>query len=105
MYLIYRKTTGEVVEKSGTNSMFPEGPPDAMAWGSRDRTGLVLVRFDDVRQADLVRQIQTHQVSFVDGKLTIGAPVVSTPDPEPVDPLDEIKSTLAWLVSIVTGVE
>jgi hypothetical protein len=105
MLLIYRVATGEVVENQGTNSLFPEGVPDAMAWGNRDRTGLALLRLDDNRHAALVQQVLTHQVTVKDGKVIIGDPLVVTPAPDPVDPLEEIRSTLAWVVSVLTGVE
>lgn len=102
MLLIYRQSTGEVVENFGTNSLFPEGVPDAMAWGGRNRTGLAILRLDDNKHATLVQQALTHHITVKDGKLVIGDPLVAEPEPEPVDPLAELKAMVDWLFMYVT---
>jgi hypothetical protein len=83
MLLIYRQATGEVIDNSGTNSMYPEGVPDDMAWGGRDRSGLALLRLHDGRDAALVKSALTHKTTVKNGQVVIGdplpAPVVATP--------------------------
>lgn len=83
MLIIYRQATGEIVQNMGTNSLFPEGVPDDMAWGSRDRTGLALLRLHDKQDAALVQSTFTHRVTVANGTLVIGDPL---PTPAPTDP-------------------
>lgn len=86
MLIIYRETTGEVVENTGTNSYFLDGPPEEQAWQNYpDRDGLALLRLHDVRDADLVQAALTHQTTVVDGELVIGDPL-QVPAPLPPDP-------------------
>lgn len=82
MFIIYREATGEVVENSGTNSLFPQGVPDELAWGGRDRTGLALLRLHDEDDAELVRATFTHRVTVTDGQLVVGEPLPA-PDTTP----------------------
>lgn len=52
MLIIYRTASGEIVDNTGTNSRWPEGPPDDQAWVNVDnrgisRNGLKLLRLHD----------------------------------------------------------
>lgn len=97
MLIVYRTATGEIVDNHGTNSAWPEGPPDEMAYintdaAGIDRTELSLLRLHDNADADLVVKALTHQTTVQNGELTVGDP---RPVPQPVTPGPTTEERLA----------
>ncbi|MFA9432897.1 MULTISPECIES: hypothetical protein [unclassified Egicoccus] len=107
MLIVYRIDTGEIVDNTGTNSRWPEGPPDDLAFVNTDaagidRDGLALLRLHDRDDAELVQQALTHQIIVQDGQLVIGYP---HPEPDPVEPEpDPVMERLEALEVEVRGI-
>jgi len=72
MLLAYDKTSGKVLWNSGTNSAYPSGPPDAVAYQATN-SNAGLFRLNDNADADLVALVFTNEVSVKNGQLVIGA--------------------------------
>jgi hypothetical protein len=88
MLIVFDTSTGEILDNTGTNSVWPEGPPDDLAYVNTDAQGidhdsLGLLRLHDVDDADLVAQALTHEahVDPATGDLVIGDEF--TPEPPP----------------------
>lgn len=87
MLLVYRRTTGEVLDNTGTSSAFPDGPPDDQAYVNTDarghqRTDLALLRLHDTDDAEQVQLALTRRVKVKDGTLVDLGPL-PTPPPRP----------------------
>lgn len=70
MLLIYDKTTGEVLDNTGTNSVIPWGPTGELAFVNTDARGVdratvELIRLHDDHDHDLVQQL-LHNRHHVD---------------------------------------
>lgn len=97
MLIVYDKTTGEVIDNTGTSSRWPEGPPDEHAYANvpeARRTDAALLRLHDNDQAELVRQLleHHHHVDLDTGEVVVDAPL---PPPEPIaNPDDELRDAL-----------
>jgi len=98
--IIYRQATGEVVENTGTNSFMPEGPPDDLAWGERDRTGLAILRLHDEDDAELVQATFTHYYAVHDEQVVIGDPLPA-PEPAPEPPAPVTRDEFDMLMTMV----
>ena len=97
MLIVYDKSTGDVLDNTGTNSRWPGGPPDERVWDNIDRRGIdrdtvALLRLHDADDADLVGQVlaNRHHVDTSTGQVVIDGPY---PDPEP-DPEQVAADTL-----------
>jgi len=102
MLIVYDTKTGEVLDNSGTNSVWPEGPPDDLAFVNTDARGidrseLALLRLHDDNDAELIAQAMSHQhLVSSKGELVIGAPY-PTSDPEPARDWEaEIDAAKTW---------
>ena len=95
MLIVYDTTTGTVLDNTGTNSLMPEGPDDALAYVNTDargidRASLGLLRIHDLDQADLVQRILSHYVHVENGAVVIGDPI----PPPPPDAETVVRLTL-----------
>ena len=72
MLLAYDKTSGKVLWNSGTNTAYPSGPPDAVAFQATN-SAVGLLRLNDNADADLVAMVFTNETSVKNGQLVIGA--------------------------------
>ncbi len=93
MLLAYDKSTGKVLWNSGTNSAFPDGPPDEVAYRATN-VSVGLLRLNDLADAQLVALVMTQPTLVKDGKVVIGestyTPIRENPDPaRPPLPLDQ----------------
>lgn len=93
MLLIYDLTTGAVLDNTGTNSAWPEGPPDDLALVNLpDRTpdDVGLLRLHDIDDAELVNRVLTnrHHVDLATGEVVIDGPYLEPqpPAPDPTSP-------------------
>ena len=73
MLLVYRTSTGEVLDNAGTNSLFLDGVPDEFAYVNTDAAGidraeLSLLRLNDVTDAALVARILTCGCAVQNGQ-------------------------------------
>lgn len=89
MLLVYELSSGDVLDNSGTNSMWPEGPPDDLALVNLpdvDPATVGLLRLHDINDADLVQQIlaQRHHVDPASGQVVLDGPYDTPPEPDPV---------------------
>lgn len=87
MLIVYDAATGEVLDNTGTNSAWPAGPPDDLAYVNTDnqgiaRVGLGLLRIHDLDQADLVQRVLSHYVHVENGEVVIGD-LIPPPAPDP----------------------
>lgn len=71
MLLAFDKTSGKVLWNSGTNSAYPDGPPDQVAYNATN-TLVGLLRLNDIRDANLVNMVMTQPATVVDGQIVIG---------------------------------
>lgn len=92
MLIIYNKNTGEVVEGSVTNSMFPLGIPDAsrVIENVVERFGgtsedYAEFRLHDVEDAETINLIFTHEYRIENNEIVFGDEKV-IPEPEPQPP-------------------
>lgn len=88
MLIVYDAGTGEVIDNTGINSGWPEGPPDDLALinvPEDDRASVALLRLHDVRDSVLVAQLLTHQHTVVDGEVVVGL-LYPAPETEPEKP-------------------
>lgn len=88
MLIVYRTITGEVLDSTGTNSAWPLGPPDELAYRNTDaagidQAGLALLRLHDLDDADLVALAMTRQVRVVAGTLVDVGPLAVAKQPLP----------------------
>ncbi len=88
MLIVYRASTGEVLDNSGTSSAAPLGPPDSAAFINTDargvgRTGLATLRLHDVDDAATIARIMTsnYQIDPTTKKV-----VITGARPAPVTP-------------------
>lgn len=86
MLIAYDLATGDVLDNTGTNSRYPEGPPDDFAYVNTDARGvnrgeLALLRLHDDRDHEQVQAIMAnyHHVDVSDP----GAPTVVVEGPYP----------------------
>lgn len=105
MLIIYDKTTGQVVENTGTSSSWPEGPPDELAWvnvdaAGKDRTNLRLLRLHDTDAAQVINQMRTnlYHVDPTTKQVVIDA---QRPDPAPTSTPPTIDERLTALVNLL----
>ena len=102
MLIVYAPKTGEVLDNTGTNSAWPEGPPDDLAFVNTDkrgidRTNLSLLRLHDKDDADLIAQVMTHAHIVTDGEVVIGEPhPAPEPPPPPCDYATELETAATW---------
>jgi len=89
--LIAYDDAGTVFWNSGTNTAYPEGPPDEAVVLSVGRDDLSILRLHDTDDAELVQAALTHDVTVRDGKLVIGEPIAApSPEPEPVPTVEYV---------------
>lgn len=104
MIVIYRPSTGEIVDNTGTNSLWPYGFDDEeLAWlNIPDRTGLRLLRLHDVDDASAVAAVLRGAARVMDREIVIddAAPTEPTPTPPSTPSVEEliarIESMQAW---------
>lgn len=90
MLIVYDRTTGDVLDNTGTSSALPEGPPDEDAYVNTDARGIArdrvaLLRLHDEADAELVDQLLTHE-HRVDVEAAEPTVVVEQPRPAPPPP-------------------
>jgi hypothetical protein len=107
MLLAFDKSTGRVVWNSGTNSAYPDGPPDEVAYQATN-VSVGLFRLNDRTDADTVARIFTNDASIKNGQVVIGGsaytPVPPTDggaEPEPPKGLDETLSGLQQQIDLL----
>jgi hypothetical protein len=110
MLLAYDKGTGRVLWNSGTNSAYPDGPPDFVAYNATN-TLVGLLRLNDKADAKLVAMVMSSPAVVKDGQVVIGgAPYTPSDDDDnnPVTPpltLDErlsrIQSQIDQLMDLI----
>lgn len=88
MLIVFDTATGEILDNTGTSTMWPDGPPDEFAYVNTDARGvgrarLGLLRLNDIGDAALVARVLAHECNVVDGRVVIGEPH-PVPDPSPV---------------------
>jgi hypothetical protein len=108
MLLIFRKDTGEIVDNSGTNSIWPEGPPDELAWRNvegLDRKTLDILRLHDEEDSDKIDLIFNNKVN-VDPKtkkILVVGPL--PPSPPILDDSPSIEERLSNLENTVREIQ
>lgn len=107
MLIVYDRTTGEVLDNSGTNSAMPYGPPENLALVNvpeQRRHAARLLRLHDNDDADLVTQVlaNRHHVDPKTGRVVLDGP---HPEPEPVEPEPSMRDRLAALEDELRGMK
>lgn len=85
MLLAYDKTSGKVLWNSGTNSAYPDGPPDEVAYQATN-TLVGILRLNDTRDADLVALVMSKPASVVKGQVVIGTTAYQPSDDDDGNP-------------------
>lgn len=85
MLLAFDKTSGKVLWNSGTNSAYPDGPPDEVAYNATN-TLVGLLRLNDTRDAKLVAMVMTQPASVVNGQVVIGSTAYEPSDDDDNNP-------------------
>lgn len=107
MLLAYDKATGKVLWNSGTNSAYPDGPPDQVAYQATN-TSVGLFRLNDQADADTVARIFTNDASIKNGQVVIGntaytpkSPTEGGAQPEPAKGLEETLNGLQQQIDML----
>lgn len=89
MLIVFSKETGEVINNSGTNSLYPLGPEneseileDVISRFGGQQTDYGVLRLHDLDQADIVSKTFTHEFTVQNGKIIFGAErIIEEPKP------------------------
>ncbi|WP_144511620.1 hypothetical protein [Bacillus sp. FJAT-22090] len=94
MLIVYKVSSGEVVENMGTNSLFPNGIPDeksVIQYAVQNFGGIAsdykVFRLHDVEDSEQVAKTFTHEYTIKNDRVVFGS-LKPIPDPEPQPPSD-----------------